>query len=200
MILAILIAVVLAALAAAIWWTLKSSPRILNKTSDLVNQQSNQVPTAKTNSESTANTNTTQQPGPTLPAKPNEVEPDETEESTSDSVCPEAGGCDADAQKYCPDEWAGTSVEASYKLDLVNCLYEEHKDDISVECRESLECRQQLNENLLVACEEDKRKFCASTRPKPGSEPLVDCLEDNFSQLSADCQAAWNAHEAAKPQ
>lgn len=205
-ILAILIVVVLAALAAAVWWILQSSPRILNKTSDLVNQQLNQAPTpTQTNSKSPANTNTKQQPAPTPSPEPEEVEPDETEtneaeQPASGGVCPEAGSCNADAQVYCPDEWSGTSIEASWKLDLVNCLYDEHKDDISAECRESLECRQQLNENLLAACEEDKRKFCASTRPKPGSEPLVSCLGEHYSELSADCAAAWTAHDAAKPQ
>lgn len=119
-------------------------------------------------------------------------------ESTTTSPCPESGACDVDAQVYCPDEWSGKSVEASYKIDLVNCLYDEHKNDISDECFESLDCRQQLNENLLAACEEDKRKFCMGVRPSPGSEPLVDCLGENFAELTPDCATAWTQHDAAK--
>mgnify|MGYP001583270415 FL=1 len=91
-------------------------------------------------------------------------------------------------------------MEASWKLDLVRCLYDDHKDDISADCRESLECRQALNDALVTECQTDKQQFCAGVEPTPGSEPLVDCLEEYFSELSPECAAAWSAHDAAKPE
>lgn len=119
-----------------------------------------------------------------------------TSTTTTALVCPEAGACDADAQKYCPNQWSGVSIEASWKLDLVRCLT---ASNISDTCRESLECRQTLNENLLTVCKTDKKKYCSSITPTPGAENLVDCLGANFSKLSNDCAVAWTAHEGAKP-
>ena len=122
-----------------------------------------------------------------------------TTTTTGTSTCPDSGACNADAKTYCADEWSGTNIQASWKLDLVRCLYDDHKDDISDTCRESLECRQVLNESLVTSCKDDQQKFCTGVTPKPGSEPLVDCLEAHFSDLSPACQAAWTAHDEAKP-
>jgi translation elongation factor EF-G len=119
---------------------------------------------------------------------------------TATVTCSDAGACNADIQLWCPDEWSGENIEASWKLDLVRCLYDEHKDDISAGCRTSLECRQTLNETLVTACQQDKRTYCSGVMPTPGSEPLVDCLEEHFDNLSTACAQAWVNHEYAKPE
>ncbi len=145
--------------------------------------------------------------------EPNEQEaPESTSERTVESqssangaltatvTCSDAGACNADIQIWCPDEWSGENIEASWKLDLVRCLYDEHKDDISAECRTSLECRQTLNDTLVTACQQDKRTYCSGVMPAPGSEPLVDCLERHFDDLSPACAQAWVNHDNAKPE
>lgn len=116
-------------------------------------------------------------------------------------VCAADGGsCNEDAKTWCPDEWAGVSIEASWKLDLVRCLYDEHKDDITADCRSSLECRQGLNEALMTACAQDKKTYCSGVEPTPGAEPLVDCIEENLDLVSTACAQAWVNHDYAKPE
>lgn len=160
---------------------------------DVASSLSTEASTTKINSETSANTFTANNENVNTSQQTNTVSTDEV------SSCPDAGACNADAKIYCAEEFAGTNIQASWKLDLVRCLYDEHADDISVECRASLECRQSLNENLISACQEDQRKFCRGVRPSPGSEPLVDCLEGHFNELSPECASAWTAHDLAKP-
>lgn len=104
----------------------------------------------------------------------------------------DAHSCDQDAITFCQGTPPG-------KINLVNCLLDDHYNDISAACRESLERRQQLNEELVDACEVDRATFCKGVEPKVGSEPMVDCLEEHYDQLTPTCAAAWDAHEAAKP-
>ncbi len=85
------------------------------------------------------------------------------------------------------------------KLALVDCLLNDHYDELSEACRGSLERRQTLNEELVAACSADRGKFCRGVEPQPGREPMVDCLEAHYSELSAECAAAFDAHDAAKP-
>lgn len=118
--------------------------------------------------------------------------------ATADGVN-DAGACDSDAQRLCPTEWGGGSVQASWKLDLVECLYEDHLDQLSAACRASLERRQALNAALNSACAADRGRFCVGVHPAPGSEPGVDCLRDHRAELEAACAAALAAHEGAKP-
>lgn len=85
------------------------------------------------------------------------------------------------------------------KLALVDCLLNDHYNELSDACRNSLERRQVLNEALVAACATDRGTYCRGVTPQPGSEPMVDCLEEHYTQLSADCAAAFDAHAAAKP-
>lgn len=172
-IMTIIIAILLVSLGLAIWWNLSKSPAPAPKKIELTQETSINSTTANS-----------------TPTQPTTITP---------SSCPEAGVCNDDAQTYCSSELSGTNIQASWKLDLVHCLYDQHKDEISPTCRESLECRQKLNEVLVSACEEDKRKFCTGVRPSPGSEPLVACLGEHFAELSTDCADAWTRHDAAKP-
>lgn len=116
--------------------------------------------------------------------------------TTADGI-DDAHACDADAQRLCPDQWTGTNVQASWKLDLVACLTA--SEDISVACRASLDRRQALNEKLVAACSTDRGEHCAGVEPAPGGEPMVDCLVAHAAELDAACREALLAHEAAKP-
>lgn len=127
------------------------------------------------------------------------VEEPEEETETTDATTTEeaqitdnsdARSCDTDKAIYCPDERT--------KLGLVSCLLDDHYTEISDACRNSLERRQRLNEELVAACQIDRAKFCQGVEPKAGSEPMVDCLGDHYDQLSAKCAAAWDAHDSAK--
>lgn len=124
---------------------------------------------------------------------------EENIETEQTSTCPETTACEEEAQTLCPDAWSGTDIQASWKLDLVRCLYDDHRDELSDECLESLECRQALNEALITQCADDKQKFCSGILPAPGSEPLVDCLGEHFDELSEACATAWTNHDNAKP-
>lgn len=172
-IMTIIIAILLISLGVGIWWNLSKSPSTASKKIELTQEKFNN----------------------STPANSTPVQPT----TATTSSCPEAGVCNADAQTYCSSELSGTNIQASWKLDLVHCLYDQHKDEISPTCRESLECRQKLNEALVSACEEDKRNFCSGVKPSPGSEPLVDCLGEHFVELSTECADAWTKHDAAKP-
>lgn len=114
---------------------------------------------------------------------------DDTSTVTADNS--DAHSCDPDFITYCRDTPPG-------KINRVNCLLNEHYDDISDACRNSLERRQQLNEELVAACTIERAKFCQGVEPKVGSEPMVDCLEEHYEQLSPDCTTAFDAHDAAK--
>lgn len=104
----------------------------------------------------------------------------------------DAHSCNQDAVTFCKDTPAG-------KLNLVHCLLDEHGDEISDACRQSLERREILNQELVAACEQDRGTYCRGVKPEPGSEPMVDCLEEHYTQLSAECAAAFDAHAEAKP-
>lgn len=108
------------------------------------------------------------------------------------------GACDEDADRLCADEVSGTSVTASYKIDLVNCLYE-NESELTTECKASLDRRKALNEAVSVDCATERTILCTGVTPSPGSEPLMDCLWENESSLSAECLAAVTAHDCAKP-
>lgn len=113
-----------------------------------------------------------------------------TNSVTADNA--DAHSCDQDMVTFCKGTARG-------KQNMINCLLGEYKDEISDECRESLERRQQLNENLLVACEDDRKKFCQGVEPALGSAPLDDCLRVHVTDLSPACALAFQQHEAAKP-
>lgn len=126
--------------------------------------------------------------------------------ATADGV-DDFGACNVDARAYCSgfysDDWETWAeehgyVSASWKLGLVDCL-EQNGDLTSTECDASLDRRAELNEEMVEACAVDRSEHCRGVVPSPGNEPMVDCLKDNYDDLSAECAAAVDAHEAAKP-
>lgn len=108
------------------------------------------------------------------------------------------GACDTDSEILCPDEVAGTSITASYKIDLVNCL-SENETELSTDCKTSLDRRKALNKAVSIDCSTERVSLCSGVFPTPGSEPLMDCLWENESKLSEACLAAITAHDCAKP-
>lgn len=114
---------------------------------------------------------------------------DNTSTVTADNS--DAHSCDQDTITFC----SGIKLT---KINRVNCLLNDHYDEISDACRNSLERRQQLNEELVAACEIERAKFCKGVEPEVGAEPMVDCLEENYAQLSPACATAFDAHDAAK--
>lgn len=114
----------------------------------------------------------------------------ETDTVTTDNT--DFNSCNVEATSFCNGLRDG-------KLALVDCLLNDHYDELSEACRNSLERRQVLNEELVAACSADRGKYCRGVEPQPGSEPMVDCLEEHYTQLSAACAAAFDAHDAAKP-
>jgi hypothetical protein len=115
---------------------------------------------------------------------------DQTTSTISDNA--DAHACDEDMMKFCQ----GTPVG---KMNLVNCLLDDHGDEISAACRQSLERRQELNETMVAACQSDRKIFCQGVEPQLGSAPLDECLGEHQNELSPDCAAAYTAHEAVKP-
>lgn len=116
------------------------------------------------------------------------------------------GACDEDAHQYCAElystDWQTSAKELGYnsdswKLALVDCLAH-HRDQLSQDCKDSQDRRFVLNQAMVMACAGDTGKYCAGVEPVPGKEPLVDCLKENEDDLSAECKAALDAHEAAK--
>ncbi|MEK7146198.1 MAG: hypothetical protein AAB802_03360 [Patescibacteria group bacterium] len=117
------------------------------------------------------------------------------------------GACDEEAHTYCAgfysDNWTEFAEEngyttASWKYSLLDCL-EDHRDESSQACDDSLDRREELNEAMNTACAEDRGIYCRGVVPIPGSEPQVDCLLENYEKLSIECTDALDAHEAAKP-
>lgn len=118
------------------------------------------------------------------------------------------GACDEDAHNYCDGfysgDWESFAEEndyttASWKYSLLDCL-EDHRDETSEACDDSLERREELNEAMNTACAKDRGSYCKGVVPVPGSEPQVDCLMENYEKLSIECSEALDAHEAAKPE
>lgn len=142
--------------------------------------------------------------------------PPTTDEYPEDSTVTDAssptdnadfGSCDADAQTYCSGfstgDWESYAemygyTSASWKLGLVDCL-NANRDNTSSACDESLDRRQELNVDVNTACKTDRMTYCSGVVPSPGSEPQVDCLMEHYDDVSAECSAALDAHEAAKP-
>jgi len=127
-------------------------------------------------------------------------------EATVDGV-DDFGACDEEAHELCSGfytaDWQGWAqangyTSASWKLGLVDCLAD-HRDETSQTCDDSLDRRQELNDELNEACRTDRIEFCPGVVPAPGSEPQVDCLKEHYDELSLECAAAVDAHEAAKP-
>lgn len=117
------------------------------------------------------------------------------------------GACTEDAKVYCSgfygsdwETWATANgyTTASWKLGLVDCL-EQNRDKTSEACHDSMDRRAGLNDDVNTLCAADRAQYCPGVEPKPGSEPQVDCLKENYASLSAECAAAVDAHEAAKP-
>lgn len=117
------------------------------------------------------------------------------------------GACEDDAHIYCEGfyttEWELYATEndytiSSWKYGLLDCL-EAHENETSQACKDSLERRAELNANMNETCAIDRNTYCKGVEPRPGSEPQVDCLKENYENLSAECAAALDAHEEAKP-
>lgn len=152
----------------------------LEETNTQINSPTNNTET-NNNTGTSTNTNSTSTSEETPP-------PSATDEEIGNE---DFGSCDEDIQLYCKG--------VKGKLNLVSCLLDDHKNEISATCLASLERRQQLNEDLVEACKNDQREFCAGVKPAPGEEPLVDCLEEHKPELSPACLEAFEAHDAAKP-
>jgi hypothetical protein len=147
----------------------------------------------------------------TVTARFGETEVEEEAESDTGSATGDGvddfGACDEDADLYCegfrgPD-WAAWAEEngytsASWKLGLVDCLGQ-HEEELSLACQDSLNRRAELNNKVNTACAVDRGKYCRGVEPIPGSEPMIDCLKENYEDLSQACADAVDAHEAAKP-
>ena len=125
--------------------------------------------------------------------------------STGDNV-DDFGACNSDLHTYCSgiydsnwQDWASENgyTTASWKYAVVDCLGA-HRDQTSQACNDSLDRRQSLNEAMTTECKSDLLKYCQGVEPRPGAEPEVDCLEENYDQLSSSCAEALDAHEAAK--
>jgi Golgi apparatus protein 1 len=89
--------------------------------------------------------------------------------------------CQADAQKLCP----GTKPGAERR----QCM-EEHKDQVSPECRELFsrvaEPHGAVGE-AVRACRADVKTFCKDV--KPGEGRIAECLKQHKGELSPDCAA-----------
>lgn len=150
-----------------------------NDDTNVANTNVSNTSNANTNSVNTSSTNTT-----TTTAETNTA-------TTSDNS--DFGACSIESETLCNGLRDG-------KLALVSCLLDDHYDELSDDCRNSLERRQDLNEELVAACAQDRGTYCRGVKPEPGSEPMVDCLEEHYTELSTDCRAAFDAHDAAKPE
>lgn len=135
------------------------------------------------------------------------VVPSTSSSSTTTYANADFGSCKADIAAYCSGfntgDWqafaqANGYVTASWKLGLVDCLGK-NRDLTSQACDDSLDRRQGLNDDVNTLCATDRAEYCQGVEPKPGSEPQVDCLKEHYTELSATCSAALDAHEAAKP-
>lgn len=109
--------------------------------------------------------------------------------------------CHDEGREFCPELFERGYVadaSSSWKLDLVACL-NEHEDELSDECAASLDRRADLNALVNEACRVDRGTYCRGVRPSPGSEAGNDCLREHINEVSPECRAALQAHEAAQP-
>ena len=115
------------------------------------------------------------------------------------------GSCNYDAHTNCPwlysSDWEAGAIEngytiASWKYSLLDCLRDH---EVSEACEDSLDQHQAINDALFDACRADRAKYCRGIHPIPGKvQPEIDCLEENYPDLSPECAAALDAHEATK--
>lgn len=105
-------------------------------------------------------------------------------------VMAESNPCKEDVQTFCEGVEQG-------KMNIINCL-KEHWDQISEECKEAQEWHQELNEELLTNCEEDRKEHCQEVEPAVGADPLAECLEAYLPELSPSCREALLNHQAAQ--
>ncbi len=109
------------------------------------------------------------------------------------------GACNADAEKLgCYDTASKNAASSSWKLAFVACL-DSNEPSLSAACVASLKRRSDANAEWRSACKAEMGSLCSSVVPKPGSEPMVDCLKANQSQLSSGCSSAISKQQAMKP-
>ncbi len=75
----------------------------------------------------------------------------------------------------------------------------ENKANLSPECQEKLEAKKAKWKGHAEACSADREKFCSEV--KPGEGRVIECMNKNLEQLSADCKAHVQKEKAepAKP-
>lgn len=107
------------------------------------------------------------------------------------STCPEMSDlCQDDLREFCSD--------ARTKIEITRCLLDEHGDEISTECKDALECRRDLNQELMRTCALDIGEHCPGVEPMPGRDTLVSCLLENRAELSEECLEVVLEHQAAR--
>jgi hypothetical protein len=90
--------------------------------------------------------------------------------------------CKEDAAKLCKSVPGGGK-----RAGVAKCL-NEHINDLSPACRETIEKAKKKVQHVKEACKEDAAKLCKGT--KPGGGKIVQCLKQHEGELSAACKEA----------
>lgn len=101
----------------------------------------------------------------------------------ADEAAGSQGPCKADYEKFCKDVKPGHGR-------IIKCM-NEHKDDLSAECKEKIaarkEKRQEAHEAWEKACGDDVKSLCADV--KAGHGAIRKCLRENKEKLSDGCKS-----------
>lgn len=95
------------------------------------------------------------------------------------AAVPGAEACKADAEKLCPGAKPGSGA-------IVQCL-KQHQAELSPAC---IEFRDKVKDKIIAfmqACGADIKTHCNGVQP--GGGRVMQCLKQNQSALSAECQA-----------
>jgi len=86
--------------------------------------------------------------------------------------------CADDIAEFCKDVSPGGGR-------MARCL-KQHEEDLSEECKASIEQARSKVQEAQEACSDDIQNFCKDV--KPGAGRIMRCLKKNEEQLSAECR------------
>jgi hypothetical protein len=90
-----------------------------------------------------------------------------------------ADPCTADIRRLCPDIKPGRRLQ--------RCV-QEHRAELSPECKAHLEARVERRRLFQEACSDDVRTYCVNA--EAGRGRIRRCLEANEQRLSPECRDA----------
>lgn len=89
-----------------------------------------------------------------------------------------ASPCRDDVVQYCGEVERGEGRVAS-------CIAE-NQDKFSAECQASMRKAREDVEALMVACKDDRERYCSGV--KPGRGQILRCMREHRDELSAACR------------